>query len=251
MRGRWTMKKASKRICIIITSILLIVVAIPFIVNILFSVNAPFQMFVAKWEASDALNYCATIISFLGTIFLGIVTLIQNQRLHDEANRLSERNSMLEKYYASQPFFTIRAVNTVSAIPSKGQYWIIDSDNIGNHSDSDILATLVLENATKDYKGVSMRYRTGKEAPKLSEPFFSKFCKDFDFVSQIVTIPLTKQQIQIDGIHFCAIRFNNIQGLEYQQQIPIVAYRNAESKRIDKLVVYNAEPSVPIISTNS
>ena len=44
---------------------------VPFVINILFKINATTDILVAEWSAGDALGYYGAILSFLGTVVLG------------------------------------------------------------------------------------------------------------------------------------------------------------------------------------
>lgn len=80
-------------ITIIITAIICFV-AVPLGVNYAFHHVAPVDMLAARWEASDALNYIATTLAFLGTFFLGLVAWKQNTDLQKiETNMFIANNS--------------------------------------------------------------------------------------------------------------------------------------------------------------
>lgn len=64
----------------IITAIICFIV-VPLGVNYAFHHEAPVDMLAARWEASDALNYIATTLAFIGTFFLGLVAWKQNTDL--------------------------------------------------------------------------------------------------------------------------------------------------------------------------
>lgn len=55
-------------ICVVI---LLLLMGVPFVINILFKINATTDILVAEWSAGDALGYYGAILSFLGTVVLG------------------------------------------------------------------------------------------------------------------------------------------------------------------------------------
>ena len=71
-------------ICVVI---LLLLMGIPFVINILFKINATTDSFVAEWAAGDALGYYGAILSFLGTVVLGALALYQNHIIKTEADK--------------------------------------------------------------------------------------------------------------------------------------------------------------------
>lgn len=82
---------------IIITTVIIVVicfVAVPLGVNYAFRQEAPVDILVARWDASDALNYIATSLAFIGTFFLGLVAWKQNNDLQKiETNTFIANNS--------------------------------------------------------------------------------------------------------------------------------------------------------------
>lgn len=71
-------------ICVVI---LLLLMGVPFVINILFKINATTDILVAEWSAGDALGYYGAILSFLGTVVLGALALYQNHIIKTEADK--------------------------------------------------------------------------------------------------------------------------------------------------------------------
>lgn len=82
---------------IIVTIIIIVIICfavVPLGVNYVCSHLAPVHILSARWEASDALNYIATTLSFIGTFFLGLVAWKQNTGLQKiETNTYIANNS--------------------------------------------------------------------------------------------------------------------------------------------------------------
>ena len=72
---------------LICEAILLLLIGVPFIINILFKINAAADIFVAEWSAGDALGYYGAILSFIGTVVLGALALYQNHIIKTEADK--------------------------------------------------------------------------------------------------------------------------------------------------------------------
>lgn len=73
------------------------------LVHILFKIPAGIPFLEAEWDAGDIVSYLITFMSFLGTLFLGILALVQN-------NKLNEINKDLTQYQfkpviSINPFF--------------------------------------------------------------------------------------------------------------------------------------------------
>lgn len=75
------MKHRTEIIITTIITILICFVAVPVGVNYAFRYEAPVDILAARWKASDALNYIATVLAFIGTFFLGLVAWKQNTDL--------------------------------------------------------------------------------------------------------------------------------------------------------------------------
>ena len=86
-------------ICVVI---LLLLMGVPFVINILFKINATTDILVAEWSAGDALGYYGAILSFLGTVVLGALALYQNHIIKTEADKkaaLAEEQERAENMY--------------------------------------------------------------------------------------------------------------------------------------------------------
>lgn len=75
------MKNNKKAFFVLLISCFVLLACIPFIVNLLFYLKAPFTAFAANWTAGEALTYIAGVLTFIGTTFWGWITWKQNQQL--------------------------------------------------------------------------------------------------------------------------------------------------------------------------
>ena len=62
-------------------------IGIPFVINILFKFDANIDVLQAEWSAGDALGYYGAVLSFLGTVILGVLALYQNHIIKKEADK--------------------------------------------------------------------------------------------------------------------------------------------------------------------
>ncbi|MDE6284332.1 MAG: hypothetical protein K2M17_01125 [Bacilli bacterium] len=79
------MKKFFK--ILLLAIIIIIVIFIPLVINILFKYDFNIWWLESEWSAGDALNFYAGLLSFCGTIVLGIVSIWQTKK----ANTISEQ----------------------------------------------------------------------------------------------------------------------------------------------------------------
>ena len=95
------------RVRIIFIIILFLLFGVPLIINLSFKTKAPLEVLEAKWEASDMLAYYGAVLSFLGTVSLGAVSLYQNHVIQKAAE---EKAAILEQreYEKNMPKFILR-----------------------------------------------------------------------------------------------------------------------------------------------
>lgn len=94
---------------IILFLFLFFIIIIPLILNQIYYSETPFDLFVVGYDVSNILEYYGAVLTFIGTVSLGIITVYQNhisQEKTDEVNRLTlelQRKSMLlaEQNYKS------------------------------------------------------------------------------------------------------------------------------------------------------
>ena len=85
--------------------ILILLIGIPFVINLLFKINSNICFLQAEWSAGDALGYYGAVLSFLGTVVLGALALYQNHMIKldsDNKSALLEEKERLEnmpKFY--------------------------------------------------------------------------------------------------------------------------------------------------------
>ena len=95
------MKHKKEIIITIIITIIICFIAVPLGVNYAFRNEALVDILAARWEASDALNYIATTLAFIGTFFLGLVAWKQNTDLQDIETNVFIANNSCEVFLES------------------------------------------------------------------------------------------------------------------------------------------------------
>ncbi len=100
--------KNRKMLFVIICLLILIaLLGIPFILNLLFKIGAGTNIIKAEWSAGDALGYYGNVLSFLGTVILGVLALYQNHIIKEEADK---KAALLEEkeHIENMPKFHMR-----------------------------------------------------------------------------------------------------------------------------------------------
>lgn len=75
----------------------------------------------ATWSSGDMLAYVAGFEAFLGTIFLGLVSLEQNRRAEETNKRLSEENNYLQRIMSQKLVPVVKICSLISAPSRKNE----------------------------------------------------------------------------------------------------------------------------------
>lgn len=97
------LKKHKILVCILS---FIIILGVPLAIHILFKINSGISFFEAEWTAGEALGYYGSILSFIGTVVLGILALYQNRIIKEESDK---RERLLEQreYEKNIPKFSV------------------------------------------------------------------------------------------------------------------------------------------------
>ena len=85
---------------------IIIILGIPFFIHCIFKLDSGMNFFKAEWSAGDALEYYGNILSFIGTVVLGVLALYQNKIIKDETDKRTvlleekEREANMPRFFA-------------------------------------------------------------------------------------------------------------------------------------------------------
>ncbi len=83
-RIREWLKPKIKFLIILLGGIALVaILLLPFIVEKVYYIKPPLEFFSIHYDVADILGYYASVLSFAGTIILGILTLHQNKKAQE------------------------------------------------------------------------------------------------------------------------------------------------------------------------
>lgn len=97
---KWIKDNRGVGIFIIIFLFIFFIIIIPLLINKVYYLDAPFDFLKVGYDVSDILNYYSSILTFIGTVSLGVITVYQNyisQKKTDKINKLTlelQRKSM-------------------------------------------------------------------------------------------------------------------------------------------------------------
>ena len=194
-------------VCVIAVALFLVLLVIPLIINFFFSLTAPLKLLEVDWNASDALSYFGSVLGGIGTIFLGVITICQT-------NRINQKNLENEQANTKRPFFIIEEIsfdkksdkklwdhgqNGFFCTYYKSQYAFIKVINIGDG----VANNLIIE-----------PWGFG-DIPKEERPALCVQPKSF------CTIPVLLPEKTEQHTQFIQVKYENIIGYAYSQKIEL------------------------------
>ena len=90
-----TYKKMS--IVITITLLLLFIIIVPLFINWIYYLNTPWDIFKVGYDLQNILGYYGAVLTFLGTVSLGVITVFQNYLSHQKTNEINKLTLELQK----------------------------------------------------------------------------------------------------------------------------------------------------------
>lgn len=110
---QWIKNHKKLSIGIIILLSLFFIIIMPLILNMIYYLDAPFDFFNVGYDISSILNYYGAVLTFVGTVSLGIITVYQNyisQKKTDEVNKLTlqlqkKSMAMAEQNYEKEKLY--------------------------------------------------------------------------------------------------------------------------------------------------
>ncbi|WP_410506362.1 hypothetical protein ACER0A_004785 [Haloimpatiens sp. FM7315] len=111
----WMKNHKKVSIGVIILLFLFFIIIMPLILNLIYYLDAPCDFFDVGYDISNILDYYGAILTFIGTVSLGIITVYQNyvsQKKTDEVNKLTlelqkKSMAMAEKNYEKEKLYEI------------------------------------------------------------------------------------------------------------------------------------------------
>ncbi len=184
---------------------IVIILGVPLAIHILFKINSGIPFFEAEWTAGEALGYYGSILSFIGTVVLGILALYQNRLIKEESDK---REQIMEQreHERNMPKFTV-----------------VSKDSNGNSANLHFVVNNISENNATDIKVFSIKVIS----PENTVYWQSKIDYTFDCIAAntCVEIKLNNTSIQKDGYIFsmkmnCKDKYNvphdySISGIYY------------------------------------
>lgn len=83
-------KKHKILFAIICVIIIVALFGVPFLIHLLFKVNIKVEILQAEWSAGEFLGYYGAVLSFIGTVALGVLALYQNHIIKEESKKQAD-----------------------------------------------------------------------------------------------------------------------------------------------------------------
>ena len=81
----------------VFTICLLVLFFSPLVINWVYYLKAPSEFFITDLNVADILGYYSNVLSFLGTVILGALTLYQNKKAQEKTDEINQLQLELQK----------------------------------------------------------------------------------------------------------------------------------------------------------
>lgn len=194
-------------------------IAVPFFINYVYMIGLTLTKPNTAFSASDLLSFYGAILTFLGTMFLGLVAYKQNEIHNQKQIEIDNANTLT-------PYLTIDSV-FVQQKPKK------DSKSVpfetSHYKVSGKRATVIIKNIGH---GLATRVSYKNCFGKLSCPEDSKKSFDLD-INEAFTISVHPSEKIVDEIQEIDIEYQNIIGYQYKQTLQYKLVQAFEQKDED------------------
>jgi len=95
---------STHRILTILFLILILFVQ-PFVVHLFLKLKAPSSFFIRDWNPGDLITYIAGFEAFIGTMFLGVVAVRQNDKANETSKKMQDNEEMRDAFERQPAIF--------------------------------------------------------------------------------------------------------------------------------------------------
>lgn len=188
-----------------LTSVLFL---IPWIISWAFGIEAPAAFFAVKWNAATALEYFGSALGGIGTIFLGIITILQTKQI--KALETDRENANVKR-----PFFIIDSI--FNSKNEEQRNWGHDQNGYGYMYDKNKYAFIKIINVGEGVANNLIFEPWG--FGELSKGIRPSFCIPS---GGFCTIPIhLLVGSQTDSVEKIEIIYENLIGYAYSQEIEL------------------------------
>lgn len=162
--------KEHKVISFLIVSLLLvfILIVMPLVINAVYYMEAPCSFLKVGYDISSILNFYGAVLTFIGTVSLGIITVFQNylsQKKSDEVNRLTLELQKKSMVLAEQKYEKEKQFEKNKNIP---KFEIHNVSSNGNYMNLQVTMKNVSNNIVSSIKPISFTVIDDKNSILIS-----------------------------------------------------------------------------------
>lgn len=153
----WINKHKILTVVAIVMITIIIIFIIPLVINKVYYLKAPCEFFNVKYDISSVLDYYGAVLTFIGTISLGSVTIYQNyqsQQKTDEVNRLTLELQKKSMKLAEQVYEKEKLHESKRNIP---KFEVILDGSMGSYMSSNGILKNVSSSIATAIKSVSFQ----------------------------------------------------------------------------------------------
>lgn len=230
------MKLPKKYIYYLLVIFIVLLIFLPLIINLLFKNDAICSLFEAEWYADSALTYCGSIISGIGTVFLGAITIYQTNQIYKNSQEQSNANT-------KRPFFVIKKV----AFQRKDEgSWVLIGSGFTSTYDKQKYVFVEVTNIGDGIANNLMFEHWGfGEIPRENRPCFCIPPHDgcnIPVLLQVSDVPEFTQYVDLV--------YENIVGYAYVQRLELHIEHQPAKPEIGydsyRATLYNIHPQIPL-----
>ena len=209
----------------------------------LFKLPASKEIFVAEWNASDALSFYGSILGFAGTVVLGAVSIFQNRKLHNELNMQEQKSQWYETAMSHKPIFYLKSVSFSNSsdqlIKRDNGVWI-GTGRIYNFQKNGVIAEFVFEIINGQHIfNCKMHTKLYTNISETEDQFIFYKPKEMIPTNHLLKIPLYYSQWKDgckDGIKYLVFDCEDDLNNKYQQIVPLVISYNCDNSTLSMSV---------------
>lgn len=205
--------KSNKKISIgvIILLFLFFIIVMPLILNMIYYLNAPCKFFNVGYDISNILDYYGEILTFIGTISLGIITIYQNyisQKKTDEVNKLTLELQKKSMVMAEQNYEKAKLYENKKNAP---KFELKNRGCNGRYMNLDASLKNVSDIIVSDIKSVSFEVFDESNAIVITSDKVKS--KDFSL------LPGQETQIEFHNIELKSVNKTNVNGQQVNESL--------------------------------
>lgn len=150
---KWIKDHKKISVTILISLSFFIFIMMPIFINRIFYLNAPFDFFYVDYDISTILNYYSSILTFIGTVSLGCITIYQNHVAQQKTDKVNQLTLELQK--KSMAMAEQNYKKSEENIKNSPKFELVNTGSNGNYSNLEICLKNVSDMIASSIQSIS------------------------------------------------------------------------------------------------